>query len=106
MRLARWALGRRDVQYALATDPSLGPFTGLGAGEVDALARRAGFQIEHTHAIFPLPPEDEARHRVRSFHNAASALQYPVAVLYRVTRPLHTLLEPVGKIRFVMLRKP
>jgi hypothetical protein len=78
----------------------------LYPGEVDALAQRAGFRVEHTHAVFPLPPEDEARHRVRSFHNAAAALQYPVAALYRVTRPLHGLLAPAGKIRFVTLRKP
>jgi tRNA (cmo5U34)-methyltransferase len=106
MRLARWVLGRRDVQYALATDPSLGPFIALYPHEVDAVARRAGFQVEHTHSVFPLPPEDEARHRVRTFHNAAATLQYPVAALYRGTRPLHNVLEPIGKIRFVTLRKP
>jgi nitroreductase len=106
MRLIRWALGRRDVQYALHTDPSLGPFTALLPGEVDDLARAAGFRIEHEHRVFPLPPEDEARHRVRTFHNAVSALQYPIAAAYRVTRPLHPALRPLGKIRFLTLRKP
>jgi hypothetical protein len=106
IRLARLALGRRDVQYALATDPSLGPFTALWPAEVDRLAAQAGLCIEHQHTVFPLPPEDEARHRVRSFHNALAALQYPVAGLYRVTRPLHGALLPAGKIRFLTLRKP
>lgn len=105
LRLARVALGRRDVQYALATDPSLGPFVALLPGEVDALLNDAGFAVEHTHSVFPLPPEDEARHRVRSFHNALSALQYPIAAAYRLTQPLHTLLSPLGKIRFVTARK-
>ena len=106
MRLARWLLGRRDVQYALATDPSLGPFTALAPAEVDALAQRTGFQVEHTHLVFPLPPEDEAKHRVRTFHNALSSLQYPLAAIYRATKPLHRALEPLGKVRFVTLRKP
>ncbi|MGH2367799.1 MAG: class I SAM-dependent methyltransferase, partial [Chloroflexota bacterium] len=105
MRLARLALGRRDVQYALTTDPSLGPFTALLPSEVDRLIGDAGFRIEHTHHVFPLPPADEARHRVRSFHNALSSLQYPVAGAYRLTRPLHGALAPLGKIRFLTLRK-
>ena len=105
MRQARKALGRRDVQYALATDPSLGPFMPLWPGEVDALAAQSGFRAEHAHSVFPLPPEDEARHRVRSFKNAAALLQYPVAGAYRVTRPLHGALAPAGKIRFLTWRK-
>ena len=106
MRLVRRALGRRDVQYALHTDPSLGPFTALTPGEVDDLAERAGFRIEHEHRVFPLPPEDEAKHRVRTFHNAVSALQYPISAAYRVTRPLHPTIKSLGKIRFLTLRKP
>jgi nitroreductase/SAM-dependent methyltransferase len=105
MRLVRHALGRRDVQYALATDPSLGPFTALLPAEVDALARAAGFGVEHTHSVFPLPPEDEARHRVRSFHNVLGGLQYPIGAAYRLTAPLHRALAPLGKIRFLTLRK-
>jgi nitroreductase len=105
MRLARTALGRRDVQYALATDPSLGPFTALWPAQVDALAAQSGFRVEHQHTIFPLPPEDEARHRVRSFKNAVSLLQYPVAGAYRLTQPLHGVLSPAGKLRFLTLRK-
>ncbi|HEX2036591.1 MAG TPA: nitroreductase family protein [Chloroflexota bacterium] len=104
MRLARTVIGRRDVQYALATDPSLGPFTALLPAEVDRLLRQAGFSIEHTHTIFPLPPEDEARFRVRAFHNAAAALQYPVAAAYRLTRPVHAALAPLGKIRLLTAR--
>jgi nitroreductase/SAM-dependent methyltransferase len=106
MRLVRRALGRRDVQYALHTDPSLGPFVALTPGEVDELALQAGFRKEHEHRIFPLPPEDEAKHRVRTFHNAVSALQYPVAAAYRATRPLHPAIKGLGKIRFLTLRKP
>ena len=53
----------------------------------------------------PPPPEDEARHRVRSFKNAATLLQYPVAGAYRVSRPLHGALAPAGKIRFLTWRK-
>lgn len=106
MRLARWALGRRDVQYALHTDPSLGPFKALLPGEVDHIARGAGFTVEHEHRAFPLPPEDEAKHRVRTFHNAVSYLQYPVAAAYRLSRPLHGAIEDLGKLRFVTLRKP
>ncbi len=105
MRLARLALGRRDVQYALATDPSLGPFSALWPDEVDQMVTAAGFAIEHQHSVFPLPPEDEARHRVRSFHNAAAVLHYPVAALSRLSQPLHQLLAPAGKIRFLTLRK-
>lgn len=105
MRLIRHAMGRRDVQYALATDPSLGPFTALLPGEVDALANATGFTVHHTHSLFPLPPEDEARHRVRTFHNRLPALQYPIAGFYRLTRPLHGLLKPLSKIRFVTYRK-
>jgi nitroreductase/SAM-dependent methyltransferase len=105
MRLARWALGRRDVQYALHTDPSLGPFKALLPEEVDRLARGAGFTVEHEHRVFPLPPEDEAKHRVRTFHNAVSYLQYPVAAAYRISRPLHGAIAGLGKLRFVTLRK-
>jgi nitroreductase/ubiquinone/menaquinone biosynthesis C-methylase UbiE len=105
MRLARWVLGRRDVQYALHTDPSLGPFTALLPGEVDDLTRQAGFRVEHEHRTFPLPPEDEAKHRVRTFHNAASSLQHPIAAAYRITRPLHGVMRDLGKLRFLTLRK-
>jgi nitroreductase/SAM-dependent methyltransferase len=106
MRVVRHVLGRRDVQYALHTDPSLGPFSALVPADVDSLVRNAGFTIEHEHRTFPLPPEDEARHRVRTFHNAASSLQYPLAAAYRITRPLHAAIRPLGKLRFVTLRKP
>jgi nitroreductase/SAM-dependent methyltransferase len=105
MRQARRAIGRRDVQYALATDPSLGPFMPLWPDEVNALAAGAGFDVEHVHSVFPLPPEDESKHRVRSFKNAVSLLQYPVAGAYRLSRPLHGVLKPAGKIRFLTLRK-
>jgi nitroreductase/SAM-dependent methyltransferase len=105
MRLARKALGRRDVQYVLGTDPSLGPFAALYPGEVDTLARRTGFKIEHAHSVFPLPPEDEARHRVRALRRLAP-LQHPVAAFNKATRPLHGVLQPLGKLRFVTLRKP
>jgi SAM-dependent methyltransferase len=105
MRQARKVIGRRDVQYALATDPSLGPFMPLWPGEVDALAAQSGFRAEHAHSVFPLPPEDEARHRVRSFKNVAALLQYPVAGAYRISRPLHGALAPAGKIRFLTWRK-
>ncbi|HEV2125419.1 MAG TPA: nitroreductase family protein [Chloroflexota bacterium] len=105
MRLARWAIGRRDVQYALHTDPSLGPFTALLPAEVNSLVQRAGLQIEHQHTAFPLPPEDEARHRVRTFHNAVSLAQYPVAAAYRLSRPLHGALSGLGKVRFISARK-
>jgi hypothetical protein len=73
---------------------------------VDRIARRAGFRVEHEHRAFPLPPEDEAKHRVRTFHNAVSYLQYPVAAAYRVSRPLHRAIGDLGKLRFVTLRKP
>ncbi len=105
MRLARRLIGRRDVQYVLATDPSLGPFTALYPGEVDLLARRAGFRVEHDYSVFPFPPEDEAKHRVRALKRLAP-LQYPMATFYKATRPFHGALEPVGKLRFVTLRKP
>jgi hypothetical protein len=67
--------------------------------------RQAGYAVEHSHSVFPLPPEDEARHRVRTFHNALAALQYPVAAAYRVTRRFHGALAPIGKIRFLTARK-
>ena len=54
--------------------------------------------------MFPLPPEDEARHRVRLFKNAAALLQYPVAGAYRL-RPPHGALAPAGKICFLTWRK-
>ena len=106
MRLARQALGRQDVQYVLSTDPALGPFVALMPGDVDDLAQGAGFRVEHEHRAFPLPAEDEAKHRVRAFNNWVSKLQHPVAAAYRVTEPLHGALRPLGKIRFLTLRKP
>jgi hypothetical protein len=43
---------------------------------------------------------------VRTFKNALSNLQYPIAAAYRLTQPLHEPLAPLGKIRFLTLRKP
>jgi nitroreductase/SAM-dependent methyltransferase len=105
MRQIRRTIGRRDVQYALHTDPSLGPFMALFPAEVDTLVGQAGFRVEHQHSLFPLPPEDEAKHRVRTFHNAVSALQYPMAAAYQLSRPLHGVLGALGKVRLVTARK-
>jgi len=106
LRLARWLLGRRDVQYVLATDPSLGPFAPLAVDEAVGLARQAGLVVLEQRGLFPLPPEDEARFRVRSLRRPLDRLAEPVRLAYRLTRPLHGLLGRFGKVSLLRLRRP
>ena len=100
-RWIRWALGRRDVQYALHADPSLGPFEALAHDEVDGLLHEAGFRIEHRHGVFPLPPPDEARHRVRALSKRMAPVADVLGLVYDLSRSLHWLLTPFNRIRFL-----
>jgi nitroreductase/SAM-dependent methyltransferase len=105
MQPIRWLLGRRDVQYVLGTDPSLGPFVPLAPHDVVRGLANVGFRRERGASHFPLPPEDEARHRVRALRPPLSYAQYPVQTLYSLTRPLHRLLEPWSKLQLAVYRK-
>ncbi len=105
MQPIRWLLGRRDVQYVLGTDPSLGPFVPLGPRDVVRGLANVGFRRERGASHFPLPPEDEARHRVRALRPPLAYAQYPVQALYTLTRPLHRLLEPWSKLQLAVYRK-
>ncbi len=105
MQPIRWLLGRRDVQYVLGTDPSLGPFVPLGPRDVVQGLANVGFRRERGASHFPLPPEDEARHRVRALRPPLAYAQYPVQTLYSLTRPLHRLLEPWSKLQLAVYRK-
>ncbi|NBT93832.1 MAG: hypothetical protein EBT47_02195, partial [Chloroflexi bacterium] len=100
-RAIRWLIGRRDVQYALHTDPSLGPFEALSNDEVSDLLVESGFRIEHRHGAFPLPPPDEAKHRVRALPRAVAPLAGPLGRLYELTAPLHRFLRPFARVRFI-----
>ncbi len=100
-RAMRWLIGRRDVQYALHTDPSLGPFEALSDDEVSDLLVESGFRIEHRHGAFPLPPPDEAKHRVRALPRAVAPLAGPLGRLYQLTAPLHRFLRPFARVRFI-----
>lgn len=105
MQPIRWLLGRRDVQYVLGTDPSLGPFVPLAPRDVVRGLANVGFRRERGARHFPLPPEDEARHRVRALRPPLAYAQYPVQMLYSLTRPLHRLLEPWSKLQLAVYRK-
>jgi len=100
-RWIRWALGRRDVQYALHADPSLGPFEALAPEAVDGLVHEAGFRIEHRHGAFPMPPPDEARHRVRALSRRIVPLARWLGLVHDLSRPLHSVLAPFNRIRFL-----
>ncbi len=100
-RWIRWALGRRDVQYALHADPSLGPFEALAPEAVDGLVHEAGFRIEHRHGAFPMPPPDEARHRVRALSRRMVPLARWLGLVHDLSRPLHSVLAPFNRIRFL-----
>ena len=78
MQPIRWLMGRRDVQYVLGTDPSLGPFVPLAPRDVVRGLANVGFRRERGASHFPLPPEDEARHRVRALRPPLAYAQYPV----------------------------
>ena len=101
----RWLLGRRDVQYVLGTDPSLGPFEPLHPRDVTRLVATTGFRLERKAARFPLPPEDEARHRVRALRPPLSFAQYPVQAIYRLTKPFHAMLTPWSKVQLAVFCK-
>ncbi|MAG37171.1 MAG: hypothetical protein CL878_13135 [Dehalococcoidia bacterium] len=105
MQPIRWLLGRRDVQYVLSTDPSLGPFVPLMPQDVARLATSVGFRRERGARHFPLPPEDEARHRVRALRPPLSYAQYAMHALYSLTRPLHRLLGPWSKLQLAVYRR-
>ena len=104
-RAIRWILGRRDVQYALHADPSLGPFEALAPAEVAGLLHEAGFRIEHRHGNFPLPPPDEAHHRVRALPRWVAPVARWLAALHDKTRPLHRFLGPFDRVRLVTAAK-
>lgn len=101
MRLLRGLFSerKRNVEYALAPDPSLGPFLPLGRGDVRRMAYAAGLRrVSATH-LFPLPSEEEATFRVRNLPRPLKSLQIPLRVLYRATEPLHAALGPLAKIQ-------
>lgn len=89
---------RRTVEYILAPDPSLGPFKPLDPAQVRAMCRQGGLVLERDRRLFPLPPADEVRHRVRNFSEPFKKLQYPALVLSISAGVLTPLLRNQSKI--------
>jgi len=100
MRLLRglYSQKRRTVEYILAPDPSLGPFKPLDPVQVLAMCRQGGLFLERDRRLFPLPPPDEVRHRVRNFREPFKKLQYPALALSAAAGVLTPLLRNQAKI--------
>jgi hypothetical protein len=89
---------RRTVEYILAPDPSLGPFKPLDPAQVRAMCRQGGLHLSREQRLFPLPPPDEVRHRVRNFRQPWKALQYPALALASAGQVLAPAMRGQAKI--------
>ncbi len=59
--------GPGGVEYVLSPDPNVGPFQALPPGEVDALARTAGWQPAGALGLQATPQPEEIAFRTRNF---------------------------------------
>lgn len=63
LRWARARVGHAGVEYALAPDPSLGPYRGISPGELRRDLADAGWKLVDRQHHFVVPPADEIEFR-------------------------------------------
>lgn len=103
-RLRRRRGGPGGVEYALAPDPSIGPFEALLPAEVEEWIARAGLTVAGRLGLQAIPPREELEFRTRNFSRWTAAL---VRGLGRGLAPLERLPGVEGRwgrFRFLAAR--
>lgn len=107
--VASWLHARRGgpggVEYVLAPDPNMGPFEALPAGEVIALAGRAGLVVEAQEACEVVPSAGEVDHRTRNMGRARARCVRTVVAAARLVARLPGVASWLGRSRTLILKR-
>ena len=99
LRWSRARIGHAGVEYALAPDPSLGPYRAASAGEVAADLKQAGWRVRGKRRYFVVPPADEVEFRAGRKGRKVQLAGRVVTGLSRASRLLEPLLAPFARVQ-------
>ena len=106
--LAEWMRDRRGgprgVEYVLAPDPNIGPFTSLEPAAVEKLCADAGLAIEGRLGCQAVPPKEEIEFRTRNFSRRAKDTALATGWVLSKIEKLPTLESKRGRFQFLLLR--
>ena len=99
LRWLRARIGHQGVEYALAPDPSLGPFKALTTGEVLADLHETGWRVEQRRHFFAVPPADEIAFRAGRKGRKVRMAGQTLTRLSQALRPVDRFLGPVARVQ-------
>ncbi|MBM4438587.1 MAG: nitroreductase family protein, partial [Actinobacteria bacterium] len=100
LRWARARAGHAGVEYALAPDPSLGPYRGALPGELQADLRATGWKVRRTRRAFAIPPADEIGFRAGRKGRKVELAGRVLTRLGQAAKFAEPLLAPLARLHF------
>ncbi len=98
LRWLRGRVGHAGVEYALAPDPSLGPFKAVTPAEVRQDLRAAGWRVRASRHFFAVPPADEIEFRAGRKGGKVKMAGQTLTRVSQMLRPLDGALGPLARI--------
>lgn len=95
----RGIIGHKGVEYSLAPDPHLGPFSPLTRRQAMHLVKEAGWRPETRNHLFAIPPEDEISFRAGRKGRLITATGRGANLAAAAIRPMEPLLAPFGRVQ-------
>ena len=94
----RGRIGHSGVEYALAPDPSLGPFKAATPGEIRADLHATGWRVRDRRHFFAVPPGDEIEFRAGRKGRKVKLAGQTLTRISRLLQPVDPVLGPVARI--------
>ena len=98
LRWMRARLGHAGVEYALAPDPSLGPFRGALPREIHGDLRATGWVVRRKQHCFAVPPADEIAYRAGRKGRKVGLAGEALAQVGRAARIVEPVLAPLARL--------
>ena len=98
LRWMRGRIGHKGVEYALAPDPSLGPFKAATPGEIRADLHATGWRVRDRRHFFAIPPADEIEFRAGRKGRKVKLAGQTLTRLSRLLQPVAPVLGPVARV--------
>ena len=95
----RGMIGHKGVEYSLAPDPHLGPFSPLTRRQAMHLIKKAGWRPETRNHLFAIPPEDEIHFRSGRKGRLITVTGRGANLAAAAIRPMERLLAPFGRVQ-------
>ena len=98
LRWLRARIGHAGVEYALAPDPSLGPFKAVTTGEIRADLRASGWRVRRSQHFFVIPPPDEIEFRAGRKGRKVRIVGQALTRLSQLLRPVDPFLGAIARV--------